>query len=207
MSEAEVLEDLPAEMQQAVFSHLDLPSVRALRRVSHAVRALIGSRDFQKARHSVRSEPAHPSPACSLEACIHRQSSMPRAAPTFRPSSAHQPLGALPAVTGSSFDTGVASAQPGRAPVASAEEEAGLRDRICRGRRAGDRAGGPQPPASAAAAATATATATHHRRSCARVRFRERLDERLDERLGIRARTRPLEQRVQCRRLQPELGL
>ena len=97
-----MLEDLPAEMQQAVFSHLDLPSVRALRRVSHAVRALIGSRDFQKARHSVRSEPAHPSPACSLEACIHRQSSMPRAAPTFRPSSAHQPLGALLAVTGSS---------------------------------------------------------------------------------------------------------
>ena len=85
MSEAEVLEDLPAEMQQAVFSHLDLPSVRALRRASHAVRALIGSRDFQKARHSVRSEPAHPSPACSLEACIHRQSSMPRAAPTFGP--------------------------------------------------------------------------------------------------------------------------
>ena len=85
MSEAEVLEDLPAEMQQAVFSHLDLPSVRALRRVSHAVCVLIGSRDFQKARHSVRSEPAHPSPACSLEAYMHRQSSMPRAAPTFGP--------------------------------------------------------------------------------------------------------------------------
>ena len=114
---------------------------------------------------------------------------------------------ARPAVTGSSFDTGVASAQPGRTPVASAEEEAGLRDRICRGRRAGDRAGGPQPPASAAAAATATAS-THHRRSCARSRFRERLDERLDERLGICARTRPLEQRVQCRRrLQSELEL
>ena len=84
MSEAEVLEDLPAEMQQAVFSHLDLPSVRALRRVSHAVRALIGSRDFQKARHSVRSEPAHcRQPA--MAAYMHHQSSMPRAAPTFGP--------------------------------------------------------------------------------------------------------------------------
>ena len=53
MSVAEVLEDLPAEMQQAVFSHLDLPSVRALRRVSAGLHAIIGSRDFQKARHSV----------------------------------------------------------------------------------------------------------------------------------------------------------
>ena len=54
MSVAEVFEDLPAEMQQAVFSHLDLPSVRALRRVSEGLHALIGSRDFQKARrHSV----------------------------------------------------------------------------------------------------------------------------------------------------------
>ena len=51
-----MIEDLPAEMQQAVFSHLDLPSVRALRRVSEALRALVGSRDFQKARHSVGDE-------------------------------------------------------------------------------------------------------------------------------------------------------
>ena len=56
MSEAEVIEDLPAEMQQAVFSHLDLPSVRALRRVLKALRALVGSRDFQKASHSVGDE-------------------------------------------------------------------------------------------------------------------------------------------------------
>lgn len=53
MSVAELFEDLPAEMQQAVFSHLDLPSVRALRRVSAGLHAIIGSRDFQKARHSV----------------------------------------------------------------------------------------------------------------------------------------------------------
>ena len=87
-----MLEDLPAEMQQTVFSHLDLPSVRALRRVSHAVRALIGSRDFQKARHSVRSEPAHPSPACygGLHASPEQHAS---GCPNFRPTSAHQPLG------------------------------------------------------------------------------------------------------------------
>ena len=53
MSVAEVFEDLPAEMQQAVFSHLDLPSVRALRRVSAGLHAIIGSRDFQKVWHYV----------------------------------------------------------------------------------------------------------------------------------------------------------
>lgn len=49
MAMAEVLEDLPSEMQQAVCTHLCLPSVRALRRVSKAMAVLVGSRDFQKA--------------------------------------------------------------------------------------------------------------------------------------------------------------
>ena len=49
MTMAQVFEDLPSELQQAVFSHVDLPSVRALRRVSEALHELIGSRGFQKA--------------------------------------------------------------------------------------------------------------------------------------------------------------
>lgn len=209
-----MLQDLPAEMQQAVFSHLDLPSVRALRRVSQAVRALIGSRDFQKARHSVRnsSRLTRLQPAPWRRTYISEQHAS--GCPNFRPTSAHQPFGRGHGRDGLLFDTGVAGAQPGGAPVAGGEEEAGLRDRLCRGRRARDRAGGTQPPASAAAAAAATASALR-RHSCTRARLRarfrerlrERVNERLDERLGVRARSRPLEQRVQCRRLQPELEL
>lgn len=99
-----MLEDLPAEMQQAVFSHLDLPSVRALRRVSRAVHALIGSRDFQKARHSVRktSRLTRRQPApwrlttyIARAACL----GLPQLSAHLCPSAAWV---ALPAVTGSS---------------------------------------------------------------------------------------------------------
>ena len=167
-------------------------------------------------RHGTLSEKRAGSPVSSLlPGGVHTSSEQHASGcPNFRPTSAHQPFRRGHGRDGLLFDTGVAGAQPGGAPVAGGEEEAGLRDRLCRGRRARDRAGGTQPPASAAAAAAATASALR-RHSCTRARLRarfrerlrERVDERLDERLCVRARSRPLEQRVQCRRLQPELEL
>ena len=100
---------------------------------------------------------------------------MPRAAPIFGQPLPISRLGGAGRI-GLFFDIGMASAQPGRAPVASGEEEADLRDRIRRRRRAGDGAGDPQPPSPAAATATAC---TLRRRSCACTRFGDRLCHRL----------------------------